>query len=379
MKILICPDKFKECLSAGRVAFHIQQGILKAWPDPDCRLIPMADGGEGTVDALVKATNGRIEKIKVYDPLMREINSFLGISGDGKTAVIEMAAASGLALLKHEDRNPLATSTFGTGELIRHALENGCTEIILGIGGSATVDGGVGMAQALGIKFMDSEGREIGNGGGSLKNLTDIDVSGRHPRLGHVRITAACDVTNPLTGPKGAAAVYGPQKGATPVMVKTLDANLKILAGLIMKLCHTDVDNIPGAGAAGGMGAGIVAFLNGDLKPGFDLICQTVKLDDWIRWADLVITGEGKMDFQTAFGKTAGGVAKAARQLQKPVIAFTGFMGEGAERMYDLGFAAVIPIADRPMTLEESISNAGRLLENAAERVFRLMGLGREL
>jgi glycerate kinase len=379
MHVLICPDKFKECMTAGRVAKHIRNGIIRAMPDADCRLIPMADGGEGIVEALVEATGGRVKNARVNDPLMRPVNSFFGICGDGKTAVIEMAAASGLALLKPGERNPLVTTTYGTGELIRYALDKGCLEIILGIGGSATVDGGVGMAQALGVKFLDEFGQDIGCGGGSLSRLVHIDLSGLDPRLGKCTIHAACDVANPLTGINGAAEVYGPQKGATPAMVRQLDANLEHLAQVIELTMQKDVKALPGAGAAGGMGAGIAAFLNGELKPGFELISQTVNLEKWIRWANVVITGEGKMDFQTAFGKTPAGVARLAAGLNKPVMAFTGSLEGKTDEFRELGFSAVIPIVDRPMTLEQSISNAGRLLENAAERAFRLIVLGKIL
>jgi len=379
MNILICPDKFKECMPAGRVANYIRNGVLKAMPDAVCKLIPLADGGEGTVEVLVEATGGRVENARVNDPLMRPVNSFFGICGDGKTAVIEMAAASGLALLKPGERNPLVTTTYGTGELIRYALDKGCREIILGIGGSATVDGGVGMAQALGVRFTDQAGQETGPGGGSLGRIEHIDRSAADPWLKNCKVYAACDVSNPLTGRTGAARVYGPQKGATPAMVKQLDKNLKHLAGLIYDKWDLDVDDLSGAGAAGGVGAGIVAFLNGELKPGFELISRTVNLEKWIRWANVVITGEGKMDFQTAFGKTPAGVARLATGLNRPVIAFTGALGEQSAMLHSLGFSAVIPIADRPMTLEQSVADAGRLLENAAERAFRLIALGKIL
>lgn len=377
MNILICPDKFKECLSAGNVAMHIREGIRKVLPEAECKLVPMADGGEGTVEAIVKATGGRIENVRVHDPLMRPINSFYGISGDGKTSVIEMAAASGMALIKADERNPLFTTTYGTGELIRHALKWGCSEIVLGIGGSATVDAGVGMAQALGVSFTDDTGWEVPPGGGKLGGIYKIDKTNLDPRLAHCNIYAACDVTNPLTGPQGAAHIYGPQKGATPDMVQLLEDNLKHLARVIRNQLHIEVEDIKGGGAAGGLGAGIVAFLGGELKPGFELISNVVKLEEWIQWADLVITGEGKMDFQTAFGKTPVGVAGMAGKINRPVIAFTGEISEKPEKFHDLGFTAVIPITDSPMTLEQSIANAGSLLENAGERAFRLMGMGK--
>ena len=379
MNILICPDKFKECITAGKVAAHICNGIMKVFPGAACRVIPMADGGEGTVEALVEATKGRIESVLVHDPLMRQISSFFGVSGDGKTAFIEMAAASGLELLKSEERNPLVTTSYGTGELIRFAFDKGCSEIILGIGGSATVDGGVGMAQALGISFTDAAGNEIGPGGSNVGSIYHIDFSTVDSLLATCKIYAACDVTNLLTGPDGAAYVYGPQKGANMAMVKLLDDNLLHLSRIIIELLHIDIGKLQGGGAAGGMGAGIAAFLNGELKQGFELISQIVKLEYWIGWADLVITGEGRMDFQTAFGKTPAGVARMANRLNKPAIAFTGSLGEGTDKVQDLGFAAVIPIADKPMSLEQSMADAGRLLENAAERTFRIMDLGKVL
>jgi glycerate kinase len=379
MNILICPDKFKECLNAGNVALHIRKGIIKVFPEADCKIIPMADGGEGTVETLVEVTNGHIENAYVHDPLMRLITAFYGILGDNRTAVIEMAAASGLVLLKPEERNPLITSTYGTGELIRHALDKGCTAIILGIGGSATVDGGVGMAQALGGKFTDNNGQEIGQGGGSLNRIARIDLSGMEPRLSHCVISAACDVTNLLYGPKGAASIYGPQKGASPAMVKQLDSNLKHLAKVIDQSLKKDVKILQGGGAAGGLGAGIVAFLNGELQPGFNLISRIVQLEEWIRWADLVITGEGKMDIQTVFGKTPAGVAKTTKKLKKPALAFTGSMDNELNNFRDLGFISVIPISDKPMTKEQSMADAGRLLENAAERIFRVMKLGKRV
>lgn len=377
MKVLICPDKFKECLKAGEVAAHIRNGILKAMPDAICTLLPMADGGEGTMEALVKATRGTIQGVNVHDPLMRPIHSCYGISGDGNNAFIEMAAASGLTLLKPEERNPLITTSFGTGELIRHALDKGFNKIILAIGGSATVDGGAGMAQALGIRFTDEYEQEITRGGGSLSRLKDIDFSAIDQRLKKCKIYAACDVFNPLTGPTGAAFIYGPQKGATKTMVRKLDANLKHFSKVILDLLSIDVENLEGGGAAGGMGAGIVAFLDGELRPGFDLISHMVKLDKWINNADLIITGEGKMDSQTAFGKVPAGVAIMAQKSNKPVIAFTGSASEEPDQFIKMGFKAVIPIADQPLTLQQSILHAGRLLENAAERSFNLIRLGK--
>jgi glycerate kinase len=376
MNILICPDKFKDCLSARNVALNIQKGIIKVLPDAECRILPMADGGEGTVEALVEATSGHMEKANVHDPLMRKIEAFFGISGDNETAFIEMSAASGLALLKPEERNPMIASTFGTGELIRFALDRGVKEIILGIGGSATIDGGMGMAQALGISITDDTGWETEPGAISMGRIFQINLKNLDPRIQQCKIYAACDVTNTLTGSSGAANVFGPQKGANPYMVMKLDAHLRHLSQIIRKQLHIEVEDLPGAGAAGGLGAGIVAFLKGTLVPGFDLVSRISGLADQIAWADLVITGEGKMDFQTAFGKTPAGVAGMAKDLNKPVIAFTGAIGDISGSS---AFSAIIPIADRPMSLDKSVSDAGRLLENAAERMFNVMLLGKRI
>ena len=366
-------------MAAGKVAAHICNGIKKVFPEAAYSLIPMADGGEGTVEALVEATNGSIENARVHDPLMRSVNSFFGVSASGNTAIIEMAAASGLNLLKPAERNPLLTTTYGTGELIRCALDKGCREIILGIGGSATVDGGVGMAQALGLRFLDAAGNHIGHGGGNLGSIYHIDMTGIDSRLAKSKIVAAYDVYNQLTGQSGAAYVYGPQKGAKPKVVKKLDDNLLHLSRVVYDQLHMDIGSLPGGGAAGGMGAGIVAFLNGELMPGFELISKIVKLEEWISWADLVITGEGRMDSQTAFGKTPAGVAKQAAAHNKPVVAFTGSLASEPDQFREMGFTAVIPIANKPMTLNESVTASGILLENAAERMARVMKLGEQL
>jgi glycerate 2-kinase len=378
MNILICPDKFKECMDAAEVAACIERGITKAYPQAHCRMIPMADGGEGTVQTLVTATQGCMVKARVHDPLMRAVDSFFGVSGDGKKAFIEMASASGLALLKAEERNPWFTTTFGTGELIQHALDAGCTEIIVGIGGSATVDGGVGMAQALGICFSDAQGNIVGMGGGVVGDIAHIDLSLLDPRIAGCNIHAAVDVQNPLTGKEGAACIYGPQKGADKAMVKKLDENLERLAGIIHKELHLDISTLTGGGAAGGLGAGLVAFLKGTLEPGFELVSNVVKLEEAIAWADLVITGEGRMDVQTAYGKTPAGIARLCRKQKNPVVAITGSL-EDQEKLYEMGFAALIPIADKPMTLEKSMADAAVLLEKAAERTIRIFMLGKNI
>lgn len=375
MHILICPDKFKECLTAAGVATAIREGILRVLPDAECRLLPLADGGEGTLEVLTEATGGRLESVRVHDPLLRPVTAQLGISGDGSTAFIEMARASGLALLSPDERNPLHASTFGTGELIRHALDLGCTEIVIGIGGSATVDGGVGMARALGMSFTDDTGWELPPGGASLGSLFRIDAVNLDPRIAKCRIFVACDVQNPLTGPFGAAHVFGPQKGATPEMALLLDANLKHLARIIREQLLTDVEPLPGAGAAGGLGAGLAAFLGAEMKPGFEVVGLATRLEEQISWADVVITGEGRLDVQTGFGKTPAGVGRLAATHGKPVIAFTGHLAEEAGAIAGMGLTVAVPIADRPMGIAESTAEAPRLLANAAERTFRIMEL----
>lgn len=336
------------------------------------QILPMADGGEGTVDALINATNGNLHYTEVYDPLMRKVRAKFGILGDGKTAVIEMAAASGIELLDSEERNPWITSSFGTGQLISAALDIGCNRIIMGIGGSATNDGGVGMAQALGVMFLDKSGKSIGHGAGELSKINRMHLQGMDARIVTCEIEIACDVTNTLTGPNGASMIYAPQKGADKKMVQQLDTNLKHFAKLVKEQLYRDVDTIPGAGAAGGLGAGFLAFTRAVLKPGFEIVRQETKLDDRIQWADLVITGEGKIDFQTQFGKTPMGVARVAKKYGKPVIAIAGTLGEGYQELYNLGFDAIFSIIDKPLSLKEALLTAPQLLERCARSCIRL-------
>jgi glycerate kinase len=373
MKILIAPDSFKNALSALRVGESLKKGLLKAMPDSEIKVVPMADGGEGTVESLIDATRGRWVKVRIHDPLMRETEAGFGITGGGDTAVIEMASASGIQLLATEERDPRVTTTFGTGELIRAALDHGCQTILLGIGGSATNDCGAGMASALGVKFLDGEGRPVGPGGGALGKVQTIDMRSLDPRIPETSVVVACDVTNPLTGPKGASRVYGPQKGADEEMVRMLDRNLVYFAELIREQLGRDVAEVPGAGAAGGLGAGLIAFLNGDLVEGVPAIAERIGLEDSVRWADLVITGEGGIDHQTQFGKTPFGVARIARKHGKPVIAVAGTVGEGADILHTMGFNAILPITDAPMTLEAAISMTSSLLQATGERLGRIL------
>jgi glycerate kinase len=375
MKVVIAPDSYKGSLSAKEVADAIEKGLKRVDSGIEVVKVPMADGGEGTVQSLVDATNGKLEYVKVMDPLMREIDSFYGILGDGTTAVIEMAAASGLPLLKKEERNPLKTTTYGTGQLIKHAIDMGCRNIIIGIGGSATNDGGCGMAMALGVRFLDKAGNEVGIGGGSLGSIHTIDMSGLDVRIRDCSIVAACDVDNPLIGVKGASQIFGPQKGADTEMVLELDKNLKHFGELVEKALDVSIINYPGAGAAGGLGGGLLVFLSASLRSGVDIVIDAVRLEEIIEGSDLVITGEGMIDYQTIHGKTPYGVAKAASKHGLPVIAISGGIGKGVEVLYDHDFTSVFSIVDKPMTLEEAIESCQDLLSSTAERVFRALRL----
>ena len=367
MKILIAPDSFKGSLSAIQAAESIASGVRRAIPDAELMLIPLADGGEGTVEALVRATNGRILRTPATDPLGNGIDSFFGVLGDGETAVVEMAAASGLPLVPEDRRNPMLTTTFGTGELIRAALDAGCEKLILGVGGSATNDGGIGAIQALGGSFKDVSGEEVGFGGGELARIRSIDLSGLDPRIRETEIVVACDVDNPLTGDRGASAVFGPQKGATPEMIAELDAGLRNLAEVIRRDLGTDVENVPGAGAAGGLGAAVVAFLGAELRPGIEIVMEATHFADHLKDADLVITGEGKIDAQTLRGKTIMGVLRTAKSAGVPVLALAGAVEPEGYGLLDHGAIAVVPIVSEPMPLDEALSRAGELLSAAAE------------
>jgi len=375
MKVAIAPDSFKGSMTALEAAKCIERGLKRALFGVTCRTIPMADGGEGTVRAIVDATAGRLIWRTVQDPLGRKIRSTFGISGDGTTAIIEMAAASGLALLKPQERNPMKTTTFGTGELIRHALSLNVKRILIGIGGSATNDGGMGAAQALGARFLDAHGSVIGSGGGLLKKLDRIEMSGLDPRLKHVKVEVACDVNNPLTGANGAAKVYAPQKGATVAMVRELDAGLRHFAAIIKRDVGLDIATVPGSGAAGGLGGGLMAFLKGKLRPGIDIVIDSVKLVQRIKDCDLVITGEGRMDNQTAFGKTPHGVARVAKQAGLPVIAICGSLGKNPRIVHTIGIDAFFSALEEPVEEEDLPKRGPAMLENCAEQVGRLLAI----
>ena len=373
MNILIAPDSFKGSLSAQEFCDISEKSILKVYPNANIKKIPMADGGEGTVESLVFNTGGKILYQDVTGPLGNKVTAAFGILGDGSTAVVEMANASGLPLVPKEKRNPMYTTTYGTGELIKTALDQGCTRLIMGIGGSATNDGGAGMLQALGFKLLNAKGESIPFGAKGLLELESIEMSEKDPRLDEVEIRVACDVDNPLYGPKGASYVYGPQKGATEEMLPLLDQGLQRFHDCIQRFLGKEVAHIPGAGAAGGLGAGLLAFLNGDLESGFTIIQKEIGLERILETHkfDLVITGEGQMNDQTLYGKLPVGIAGVAKKYNLPVIAFVGSIGKGAEQVYEAGIDSIISIADGPMSLEYSMANGSVLLEKAVERFMR--------
>jgi glycerate kinase len=375
-KIVIAPDSYKGCLSALDVTNAIEGAILEFYPEINVVKVPIADGGEGTVDALVTATNGKLMFSEVLDPLGEKIVAKWGILGDGTSAVIEMASASGLPLIPKEKRNPYITSTFGTGQLIMSALDENCKKIVIGIGGSATNDGGVGMAKALGAKFFDSSGKELNDGGYALQKLNKIDISNIDPRIKNTEILVACDVDNPLCGPRGASAVYGPQKGATPEMILELDKALLNFSEIAQKTVGKDVKNIAGAGAAGGLGAGLMFFTEASLMPGVELVLEVTNFNSLVEDADLVITGEGNTDFQTVFGKAPVGVAKAAKKYNIPVICISGGLGDGYESVFEKGIDAIVSISSGPVSLDECMLNGATMLQSATKRLIRILQVG---
>ena len=376
MKVVVAPDSFKGSVSALEAANAIAQGVRRVFPEAIIEKVPMADGGEGTVQSLVDATGGHIQTHRVLSPLENEVDAKFGILADGETAVIEMASASGLTLVAPEARNPLCTTTYGTGQLIGAALDAGCRRLIIGIGGSATNDGGGGMAESLGVRLLDANGEQIRRGGENLAHLRSIDMTDLHPAISETETVVACDVNNPLTGPDGASHVYGPQKGATSEMIETLDACLAHFDTVLAETLGKSFNDIPGAGAAGGLGAGLMAFLNAELKLGVDIMIDAVQLKERVKGASLVFTGEGQLDFQTAFGKTPVGVAKVAKAHNIPVIAIAGGIAEGADAVYEAGIDAMLGIVQEPMSLEVAVEDATRLIADTAEQAARLVAIG---
>ncbi|WP_211746633.1 glycerate kinase [Paenibacillus sp. Marseille-Q4541] len=370
---VLAPDSFKESMTAKEVCVAMEKGLRKAFPDANYLHVPMADGGEGTVQSLVDATGGKMIEKQVIGPLGNLVTARYGIMGDGTTAAIEMASASGIHYVTKETKNPLITTTYGTGELIRECLEQGIKKIIIGIGGSATNDGGTGMAEALGTKFLDSEGNTLPRGGGSLGQLHSIDVTELDPRLQQVEIIVACDVTNPLCGETGASHVFGPQKGATPEMVLELDTNLAHYAEVVKAQLNKDVRDIPGAGAAGGLGAGLLIFTKATLQRGIDIVIEYTGLREKLAGADYCFTGEGGIDFQTKFGKTPYGVAKAAKEKGVRVIGLAGYIGEGVEVLYEEGIDAIFGIVPGASEIDKLLAEGPRNVERTSENIGRLL------
>jgi glycerate kinase len=379
MRIIIAPDSFKGSVSAVGVAAAMADGFADVFPQAEIKQIPIADGGEGTAEALVAATGGRLQYETVMGPLGDPVMAGWGVLGDGQTAVVEMAAASGLTLVPQERRDPRLTTTYGTGQLIKAALDQGFSRIIIGLGGSATNDGGAGMARALGVQFFDAAGNTLPDGGAALINLARIDISGLDPRLTAATIIVASDVVNPLCGPTGASAVFGPQKGATPAMVAELDAALANYEAVAGAATGKRIADYPGAGAAGGLGAGLLLFTPAQFQPGIDVVLAAADFAELAATADLVITGEGCTDYQTAYGKAPVGVAKAAKQFGVPVVCLSGSLGNSAAAVYEQGIDSLMSIVPRPLTLAECMEQGPELIKDAAVRLARVIKAGMKI
>ncbi|MGE8539289.1 MAG: glycerate kinase [Acinetobacter sp.] len=375
LTFVLAPDSFKESMSAAQACQAMQRGIQKVLPDALCIHVPMADGGEGTVDALISSSKGHYIRCEVMGPLAgQRIQTYFGLIDAGKTAIIEMAKANGIELLEPARRNPLLTSTYGTGEMIRSALDLGVSKIIIGLGGSVTNDAGAGMAQALGARFLDKNHQQVGLGGGQLNQIQSIELSELDQRLKQVEIWIASDVNNPLCGEHGASYVFGPQKGATPEMLKQLDQNLSHFADLVARQIGREHRHIAGAGAAGGLGFALMAFTAASIRSGVELMIEQLELAEKIAQADYVLTGEGKIDHQTKLGKTPFGVAQVAQRFNKPVLAFAGLVGDGIESLYESGFSRIIGINPPDCSLQEALKNAEVNLEKTVSETIKNMG-----
>lgn len=379
MHFLVAPDSFKGSLTAAEAARAMARGLRTVFPDAEILELPVADGGEGTVDALLAATGGTSRCTRVHGPLGDPVEAVWGVLGDGRTAVIEVAAASGLGLVPEMQRDPWRASTFGTGELVRAALDAGLRKIILGLGGSATNDGGAGFARALGVRFLDAEGRDLPEGGAALVQLARVDPAGLDVRLEETELLVASDVDSPLCGPRGATAVFGPQKGVAPEALQALDAALGHLARIAARDTGREVADVPGAGAAGGLGAGLLWFTRARIRPGVELLLEASAFEARLQEVDLVFTGEGRTDAQTALGKAPAGVAAAARRQGVPVVCLSGSLGEGAEGLLDLGMEALASVPPGPLDLATCMAEAAPLLEAAARRAARLVRVGLRL
>ena len=371
--IVLAPDSFKESMTAKEVCVAMERGIKKVNSNIRCIHVPMADGGEGTMQSLVDATGGEVYSLEVVGPLGNKVKAEYGILGNGEIGVLEMASASGIHLVSLEERNPLITTTYGTGELIKACLDRGVKKLLIGIGGSATNDGGVGVIQALGGRLLDKDGNELGFGGGELEKLDRIDLTNFDRRLKDVVIEVACDVSNPLCGENGASYIFGPQKGASVEMIKILENNLKHYAKVIKEQFGKDVLEIAGAGAAGGLGAGLMVFLNGNLKKGIEIVIEYSGLEKKVKNCDMVWTGEGSIDFQTQYGKTPLGVATVAKKYNKPVVALAGRVGDDIDILYEKGIDSIFGIMRGVTTIDEALKNGKENIERTSENIVRLM------
>lgn len=378
MKFLFASDSFKGTLSSEEISGLLAEAAKKHFPGCDYLGIPIADGGEGTVDAVIQVTKGSYKKVMVKGPLFEDVEASYGVI-DENSAIIEMAAASGLPMVPAEKRNPLYTTTYGTGQLIKDALDSGFRHISVAIGGSATNDGGMGAMAALGVRFLDQEGNELKGIGADLRKVWDLDVSGIHPAVKDTVFTVMCDVNNPLTGPKGATHTFGPQKGAAGEILTALEDGMKNYASIIKEKLGVDVDPMPGAGAAGGLGAALTVFLNAKLQSGIETVLDLMKFDELLQGVDLVVTGEGRIDWQSAFGKVPSGIGHRCLKAQVPAVAIVGGMGKGAEEIYAHGIESIIPTINGAMDIDEALERAKELYENAAERLFRMLKVGMRL
>lgn len=378
MKLLFASDSFKGTLSSEQIIRLLTDSANRIFPGCETVGVPIADGGEGTVDAVIAVTKGCLRTVKVHGPLMEEASASYGVF-HGDSAIIEMAAASGLPMVPAQKRNPLHTTTFGTGELIKDALDNGYRRLSIAIGGSATNDGGMGAMRALGIKFMDQDGKELSGIGEDLGKVADIDVSGLHPAVKDASITVMCDVNNPLTGPDGATYTFGKQKGGTPEILNELEAGMKQYASVMRDKLGLDVENLAGAGAAGGLGAALCGYLNAELKSGIETVLDLIDFDGLLEGTDLVVTGEGRIDWQSAFGKVPSGVGMRCKAKQIPAVAIVGGMGNGAEKIYEFGVDSIVPTINGAMDIEEALERAEELYISAADRAFRMIRAGMQV
>lgn len=374
MKVVVAIDSFKGSLSTFQAGDAVEEAVKNVYPDAQVKISPLADGGEGTVEAIIGALNGRVEQTQVCGPLGDKVKADYGIVADSKTAIMEMASAAGITLVDEKDRNPLKTTTYGVGEMIAHAAKQGCREFIIGIGGSATNDGGTGMLSALGVQFLDKDGNPIKLGAQGLKDLAEIKTDKLLPEIRESHFSVACDVKNVLCGENGCSAVYGPQKGADAKMIEDMDGWLKSYAELTKAVNPDADDKYPGTGAAGGLGFAFLSYLNSELKSGIDIVIEATELEKYVKDADVVVTGEGRLDGQSYMGKAPIGVAKLAKKYGKPVVAFSGCVTEDAVKCNEHGIDAFFPILRTPCSLEEAmdVDNAYRNLKNTAEQVFRL-------